>query len=794
MSPEWDSEVSSSRHDAERSIAPSARSSFLCIVHACIPAFASSITPVVFELLFTHPSWAYRTGTFAFASAWPLWLLAFALLVGAVVIGWSLARQRALGWRLLLPIGTLQMLFVTLLAVALWRPVLNVERVRDRENVLAVALDASASMLQPNAPEDLERSRLQAAVEAFNDEARDRLAQSFELRTFSFAEQVTSVPTLESVPPPGPQTRIGDALTNILQQAASLPLAGVILLSDGAENGNTLSEDQLAQIAAYGIPIHTVGVGPESMRGDLELDHVDAPRVAPQQTTVTAALRIKHEGIDQTRIRVYDRDTLIATREVELDANSGSTQLALELPSGAPGTHELRFVLDEAPEERNVTNNRRTHILEVPAERRHILYVEGEPRWEFKFLRRAATDDRALRLASLVRTTPNKHYRQGVRSAEELAEGFPTTPEALFAYDAIVIGSYEASTLTAEQQQLLKQFVDQRGGSVLMLAGRFGLAAGGWQHTAFAQTLPVRLPRESQFTQRTARAVLTSYGADSPITQLDPEPKRNLERWRALPALADYQTLGALKPGAVVLLDAANERGRTPLLAWQHYGRGTTYVLGTGSTLRWQMHLPPEDQSHETFWRQLLHALAARASPRVSVMSERTTYDDERAVAFSAEVRNARFEPVNDATVELNVAPEIGEPFTVSMQTSGQNDGRYRATIDAQTAGVYRASIVARRQSEELGSATTHVIRANGVAEQFAAHQHRAVLERLADMTGGRYWSLDELDGLAAAIPYSKAGVVERLSLDLWNLPIVFLTLLLLKLAEWGLRLKAGRV
>ena len=281
---------------------------------------------------------------------------------------------------------------------------------------------------------------------------------------------------------------------------------------------------------------------------------------------------------------------------------------------------------------------------------------------------------------------------------------------------------------------------------------------------------------------------------ESPVTRLDSDAKRNADRWRALPALADYQNLGRLKPGAVVLLDAATQKGRAPLLAWQHYGRGATYVFGTASTQRWQMHLPPQDQSHETFWRQLLHALAARASERVSVASEQTTYDDEREVSFTAEVRSTRFEPVDDAAVELMVAPEFGEPYTLAMQPSGQNDGRYRATIDAQSPGIYRASLIARRGNEEVGRATTHVIRANGVAEQFANYQHRGVLERISQMTGGRYWTLDELDGLAAAIPYSKAGVIERLTLDLWNLPIVFLTLLLLKLTEWALRLKWGRV
>ena len=723
-------------------------------------------------------------------------MLAAAILVGFALIGVSLFRRRALGWRLVVPIGILQALFVAALAVLLWRPVLNVERVRDRENVLAIALDALASMALPDEAEQGERSRLQRAVAALEGDVLQPLAHVFELRLFSFADKVTSLSSLTDVPPPGPQTRIGDAITNIVQHAASLPLAGIVLVSDGSENAASLSEEKLAELASYGVPVHTVGVGPEIVRNDLELERVDVARSAPAGASITATLGIRHEGVENARIRVYDREALIASREIELDVAAGTTQADIDLPSGSPGARELRFSLDAVPGESNVVNNQRTRVIEVPAERRSILYVEGEPRWEFKFLRRAATSDRALRLASIVRTTPNKHYRQGVISPDELRDGFPSTAESLFAYDAIILGSYEASNLSAEQHRLLTQFVDRRGGSVLMLAGRLGLSAGGWQNTALAQTLPVRLPKATSnaFVQRNARVALTSYGMETPITRLDMDPQRNSDRWRNLPPLADYQNLGGLKPGAIVLLDAATPRGRVPLLAWQHYGRGSTFVLGTASTLRWQMHLPPQDQSHETFWRQLLHALVAHSPPRVSLASEHPTYDDERGVKFEAEIRDTRFEPVNDAQVELMIAPEHGSPFTQSMQPSGQNDGRYVATIDAASAGVYRASLVARRGQNDLGRAFTHVVRTQGAAERFATYQHRAVLERIAQMTGGRYWTLDELDGLAAAIPYSKAGVIERLTLDLWNLPIVFLVLLLLKLTEWTIRLRWGRL
>ena len=88
----------------------------------------------MFELLFTHPLWAYRTGVFAFASAWPLWLLVASILAAVLVIAATLWRRRQLGWKLLLPVGILQSLLGAAILVLLWHPVLNVERVRDRQH------------------------------------------------------------------------------------------------------------------------------------------------------------------------------------------------------------------------------------------------------------------------------------------------------------------------------------------------------------------------------------------------------------------------------------------------------------------------------------------------------------------------------------------------------------------------------------------------------------------------------------------------------------------------------------
>jgi hypothetical protein len=160
-------------------------------------------------------------------------------------------------------------------------------------------------------------------------------------------------------------------------------------------------------------------------------------------------------------LRVYDGEKLLAAHDVTLTSDVGITTQSIAVPAGDPGVRDLRFTVDPLPGERNTINNSRTHVMDVTPQRRNVLYVEGEPRWEYKFIRRAAETDTSLRLASIVRATPNRYYRQGIEKPEELSSGFPKKTEELFAYDAVVIGSFEATALTPEQHEALKNFVDR---------------------------------------------------------------------------------------------------------------------------------------------------------------------------------------------------------------------------------------------------------------------------------------------------------------------------------------------
>ena len=748
----------------------------------------------MFELLFKYSRTTFEQGDFLFASGWPLWLLVVVSLAATIGIGYSLLQRRdSLSLVRLIALAGLQTAMVTLVLVLLWQPALSSDTLRAKDNTVALLLDTSASMTYGEAGE----SRLQQAVAALNDGVLEDLSATLETRLYAFSKDSITIDSLEQVPPPGAATHLGDAVLGVLREARTSALGAVVLISDGADNSNELDTARLAEIAGFGVPVYTVGVGRETIPEDVELESVIMTTQVTAGSRVSAQVSIRHARPGTVRLKVYDGDAILSSEELTLPDRDGVTTHWVDFDVGDVGVKDLRFVLDAIPGERNTVNNVQSRVIEVPAERRHILYIEGEPRWEYKFIRRAVEENSPIRLASLLRTTPNKFYRQGIDDPTELENGFPEDRETLFNYDALIIGSFEAAALTSEQLDNISAFVSERGGSLLMLAGLRGLADGGWGNSVVADVLPAHLPDidATTFLRLPAKVSLTPAGEDSLLTRLDSDRDANIALWEEMPDIADYQYLDGLKPGAETLLEVDIQGTNHPLLVHQRYGRGHAFILATGGTWRWQMQLPSEDQRHETFWRQMLRALVS-SSPRPVVLSaERLFYADDTEITLRAEVKNKEYLPVANAAVSVSVTTDVGGPAQViEMQAVPGEFGMYAATIQADRTGMYRFEVEARLGEESLGEARLAVRRADGIVEHFQIQQNRSLLENLAKMTGGRYFSLDDLDALPETIQFSDAGILETKVLDLWNMPIVFLLLLLLKTGEWLLRLFWGRL
>jgi len=771
----------------------------------------------MFDFLFKYPRSVYARGQFALLGAWPKWVLALLIIAAAVALAWMIRSRMAQasaalrGWRAWV-IWSLQTLLAAVLLVLLWQPAITVAELRPQQNIIAVLVDDSRSM----AISENRSTREAQAVQALQGGVLAALNRSFQTRLYRVDASPARIGSLKDLQPRAPSTRLGDSLKQFSDETSDLPIGAVILLSDGDDNSGGIGSDAINALRARHIPVHTVGFGREHAAHDVELDDaVIAPR-ALADSRLAAKISFHQRGYAGSKINLTVRDVsdaqskTLGSRVVTLGPDGNQQTEILMFDIGSAGAKTLQIAAAPLAGEENTANNTLTRVVNVGSDARRVLYIEGEPRWEYKFIREAEEGDRLVHVVSMVRTSENKIYRQGISDPKELADGFPSRAEDLFAYQGLIIGSVESGYFNPAKQQLIHDFVDRRGGGLLLLGGEFSLADGGWSATSLTDLFPTTLPnhvgtfhREADPKKGTTHTFseLAPAGADSIITRLVDDPAANAAKWKQLPYLMDYEDPGAPKPGATVLADMITPEGRKlPLLITENFGRGRTAIFATGGSWRWQMSSPLGDTAHDLFWQQLLRWLVSDTPGHVTVTVPSQMLLDSGAVSLSADVRDRDYNPAPDAKVEAHILGPSGVSASVEMTPVPDNPGQFQAAWSAPKPGAYLTEVTAERASssagklEEIGRDVLTFQRMDGVVENFHTEQNRALLERLAAQTGGRYWKPDDLGKLAASIPYSEAGVTMRETKDLWDLPLVFVILLLLRFSEWWLRRKWGIV
>jgi uncharacterized membrane protein len=751
----------------------------------------------MFELLFKYPQAVFSRGTFVLLGGWPLWLLAIAIVAAAAGLGvlvWKRAGSGRMAGVKSVAVWLLQTLLAALLLLMLWHPALSVATLRPQQNIVAVVVDDSASMAQPD--EAGGASRRAAATSVLNSGLLNALKDKFQVRLYKLGDHLDRFDKLEQLTSSIPATHIGEGLKQVVADAASLPIGAVILASDGADNAGGVDLETISEIRRQRIPIHTIGFGKEQATRDVEISDVQVPARALPDSRLSAIVSFHQNGYagQKAKLTVKEGAKVLAQQMVTLKKDGQEQSETLLFNAGTAGVKSVETSIEPLAGEESTKNNLVTRLVNVDARKPRILYLEGEPRWEFKFLRRAVEDDRTIDLVTILRTTQNKIYRQGIANPDELKDGFPTKVEELFAFDGIIIGSVDAPYLTPGQQTLLKDFVDRRGGGLLFLGGKDALSDGGWKQSADVELLPTILPdRKDTFVRVGATVELTAPGRDSLITRLEEDPAKNVERWQKLPYVMNFQDVGQPKPGAVVLVDAKpTTGGRVPLLITQNFGRGRTAIFATGGSWRWQMLQPLADKSHEMFYQQLLRWLVSDTPRKVTTSTPKQLISDDSHVSLRAEVRDRTYLQASDAKTEAHILGPDGIAEAVEMRPDPIESGVYTADWTTPKPGSYLVEVVASRGTEELGRDTMTFRREDGVAESFRIQQNRELLEKLSSETGGRYYKPQDAQKLGKDISYSEAGITVRETRDLWDMPIIFLALLGLRAAEWLLRRKWG--
>ncbi len=751
----------------------------------------------LFGLAFKYRPVIFAQGELSFSPPWPavLVVLAAGLAAGLAVRSYGRRSAPGLPSRARLVLLGLRIATVAVVLLCLLRPVLVVRAVEPRRNFLAVLVDDSRSM---TIADDNSSPRTAFIRQAFGEAGglRAALARRFTLRYFRFSATTERVASPDGGSYAGTRSNIGQALARTAQELAGLPVSGVVLLSDGADTSGEGLAETLRSLRSAGLPVFAVGLGRESLARDVQLGRVDPPVSVLKGTTLVVDVVVSQSGYAGRVVPlvVEDEGQQLASQDVTLPADGEPATVRVRFTLAEAGPRVLHFRIPVLDGEQVTQNNQRDALVTVVDRREKILYIEGQARPEMKFLRQAVADDKNLQVVTLQRTAARKFLRLDIDAPEDLAGGFPKTRAELYAYRGIVLGSIEAGAFTADQLEMIADFVSLRGGGLLALGGRLAFAEGGYAGTPVAEALPVELEatKAADDFLETLKVRPTALGLTHVATQVGPSEKASAERWASLPPLTAVNPIRRVKPGAAVLLVGRAEKGDDQVvLAHQRYGAGKAIAFPVQDSWQWQMHadIPVEDQTHETFWRRLLRWVVEGVPERLEVAVDHERVERGDPVQVTATLRDDRFIGVNGATVRAKVTAPDGLVTEMPLAFLVDRDGEYRATFTAAQDGLYEVAVDAGPTS---GTARAFVRAAPDDREYFDAAMRPAFLRRVAEDTGGRFYTPATASTLPEDITYLGRGMTVVQEKDLWDMPAVLVLLIGLAGGEWLLRRRWG--
>jgi uncharacterized membrane protein len=757
----------------------------------------------LFQALFSYRPVVFQQGEFRFdltgASL-------FAAVLAAVAAGLAIFTYRRVQVTLGRPrdrviLTGIRLAVLALLLFCLFRPTLVVRAAVNQQNVVAVLLDDSSSMQIPDAAGKTRGQWVQEEFGAPTAPLLKSLGDRFLVRVFRFSSAAARVQSAKELTFKGSQTKLGAAFDGVREELAGLPVAGVVLVSDGADTSESSLSQAMLGLKAEKLPVFAVGVGSASLPRDIQVDRVTVPRTVLKDASLLLDVVVAQTGFNgrTVTVDVEDDGRIIGSEKAVLPADGSPASVRVRAVASESGPRLFKFRV--APQDGEVVsqNNTREALVNVRDARERILYYEGEPRFEMKFIRRAVADDKNLLAVALQRTADNKYMRLD-GDPEEVIGGFPKTRDELFRYRGLILGSVEAGAFSGDQLQMIADFVDRRGGGLLMLGGPRSFGEGGYGGTPVADALPLQINPTTRASDPAPLARLkvapTAAGQGHAATQIMPTQAASIARWNELPQVSTVNAPLPLKPGATALLSGTDERGRSqPVLASHSFGRGKAIAFTAQDSWEWQMHasIPLEDQTHEQFWRQLMRWMVDGVPDVVDIrMTDRV--EPGEAVTIDARVVDKSYVEKNDATVVAHVVRPGGASMNVPLQWTGERNGQYRGMFVSTEAGAYEVTVDATQGSETLGSGTGYVRAAAGDAEFFDPVMHAAPLQRIAEETGGRFYTADSVTNIAEDVRYGGRGVTAVEQRELWNMPIILVALLVLACAEWGYRRLVGLV
>ncbi|TWT38903.1 glutamine amidotransferase [Blastopirellula retiformator] len=728
----------------------------------------------------------------------------------AIAPSFASTSERRRGLIALLRFGAILLLVLTML-----RPTWLTTTTRPQTATLVVLFDASQSMSIPDSSSG--KTRYEAVKDALQGVQSDlaALGQNIEVAVYSFddkAERAAFERGAITFPPKadGRFTDIGSSMDDVLRQMAGKKLAGVVLLSDGAQRVFTPRvELQRAarDLARLDVPLHTLTFGQA-------IDPSQARDVAVKTLADQFTVFVKNELVVQAAVHIQGmanrpvpvqlilenekgEATVIETKRIQTSKDQETLDVGFRYTPQTPGQYKLTVAVEPQEGELISKNNRLDAYLNVLSGGLKVLYLEGRvlDRHEQKFLRRAIATSADMQI-DFQWIDRRRRSQWPIDLTKQIEAG---------KYDVFLIGDLDSTALTDETWTLIAKQVEE-GKGLMMQGGFHSFGAGRYQRTALADVLPITINRfEGQDFDAPIREDLHISG---PFSLRPAKPhylttiavlNENDNVWRTLPPMHGANHFEAVKPRAQVLLESDRNE---PILIAGEYGLGRVLAFAVDGTWQWAM-LGKADL-HKRFWRQAILWLAKKEELErrdVYVELPQRRFPPQSDFTFNAGARDAAGDVIADATFQASLIAPDGSKS--SLRLSPGDEGVIGAVETGEAAGDYLIEVTALRDGKPLGTGKGRFFVADQdleLADPSAKPSQMASLAAITSAAGGRAWAAEQLPELIELVkkspPETEVEVQTKWTWpestrDAWLNLILVVALLG---GEWYLRKKWGMV
>ncbi len=655
-----------------------------------------------------------------------------------------------------------------------------------------------------NAAQILQMPRLARINALLNHQHILTLLKGTRLHFYTFASSSNALPvpsTASKKPyqfniasdPHGDSTQIGTALQQMEQDVSGQPLAGTLIISDGENNLGTDPLQVARSLNADGMKVSTMGVGDPTPTKDVAVISVlgdDNVRLNNVVSIFGELMQRGYAGKAET-VTLLRNGKPFMSRVVALAKDNMKQVVKFTFQASQTGKFVYSVVAAHQPDEVTYSNNSRAIVQTVIKKRLRVLYIENRPRWEYRYLRSAILKDANLRFSCLLL----KGDDMGNGGEGNLPiNSIPTDEKKLFDYDIIILGDVPRSAFTDQQLTLLRNFVEFRGGSLLIIAGQNHMP---WEYagTPLEPVIPVAFGSEPESISpdNTFPWRLTADGERSSIMQLSDNPSRNLQIWSSLPGMNWAARVQGARPAASVLaVDPQAQNGQAPLAVLQSFGAGLCYSELTDNTWEWRWKVG--DRYFYRYWGQVLRALTPKELPGnshyVEINTDRTTYRLGQSATVSVRLLDRYYHPVVVPHVSATVHMVNGQEQKILLQSTPGSPGLYTTLFQPPQTGRYSISL-SSPQTPSAHASTTFVVESIALEDQKPELDER-YLKELAFSGGGKYYEPNELAKWAASLNRKPFLVKQDEEVEVWDSPLLLFLIVTPLVLEWLLRKRKG--